>query len=148
MYRFRRCREARKKLEQVMQTARKLGSQELVNEIFRSRVGKYFSYVAKTQSIELSPIKTDGFILDVGGGGEGIIGKLNGKQVVAIDTSEQELRETSARAIFMLLHALFWSGNFNLFQNIVILILSLIMVGCGLGILWMYWVFRRAPKNA
>jgi ubiquinone/menaquinone biosynthesis C-methylase UbiE len=97
--------EARKKLEQVMQTARKLGSQELVNEIFRSRVGKYFSYVAKTQSIELSPIKTDGFILDVGGGGEGIIGKLNGKQVVAIDTSEQELRETENEALKIVMDA-------------------------------------------
>jgi hypothetical protein len=50
-------------------------------------------------------------------------------------------------AFFMLMHVLFWSGNFNLFQNIVILLLSMIMVGCGLGILWMYWLFRRAPKK-
>jgi len=50
-------------------------------------------------------------------------------------------------ALFALLHVLFWSGDFNLFQNIVILILSLVIVGCGLGILWMYWIFRRAPKN-
>lgn len=48
-------------------------------------------------------------------------------------------------AFFMLLHVLFWSEDYNLFQNIVILILSLIIVGCGLGILWMYWV-RHEPR--
>ena len=53
-----------------------------------------------------------------------------------------------AWAFFMLLHALFWSRDYNLFQNIVTLILSLIIVGCGLGIVWMYWVVRLAPKNA
>jgi len=51
-------------------------------------------------------------------------------------------------AVFAMLHAVFWSGGFNLFQNIVILVVSLIIVGCGLGIVWMYWFFRRAPKNA
>ena len=50
--------------------------------------------MAKVQSIRLVPVKTDGFILDIGGGGEGIIRKLNGKQVVAIGTNEEELEET------------------------------------------------------
>jgi membrane-bound acyltransferase YfiQ involved in biofilm formation len=50
-------------------------------------------------------------------------------------------------AFFMLLHVLFWSGNYNLFQNVVILFLSLVIVACFLGILWMYWEFRRAPKE-
>jgi ubiquinone/menaquinone biosynthesis C-methylase UbiE len=51
------------------------------------------------QSIELSSLETDGFILDIGGGGEGIIGKLQGPQVLAIDTSERELIETRNEAL-------------------------------------------------
>lgn len=35
----------------------------------------------------------DGLILDIGGGGEGVIGQLKGKQVVAIDLSKRELEE-------------------------------------------------------
>jgi ubiquinone/menaquinone biosynthesis C-methylase UbiE len=57
------------------------------------------SYSTETQTIEVSRIETNGLILDVGGGGEGIIGKLNGKQVVAIDTREAELMETRNEAL-------------------------------------------------
>ena len=49
------------------------------------------AHVMEHQTIEINPIKTDGFILDIGGGGEGIIGKLNGEQVVAIDKLLNEL---------------------------------------------------------
>ncbi len=55
--------------------------------------------------MELSPLKTKGFILDIGGGGEGIIGKLNGSQVVAIDTSERELAETRNEALKVVMDA-------------------------------------------
>jgi SAM-dependent methyltransferase len=34
-----------------------------------------------------------GLILDIGGGGEGVIGQLKGDQVVAIDLSERELKD-------------------------------------------------------
>lgn len=57
------------------------------------------------QSIEVNRIETNGFVLDVGGGGEGIIGKLNGSQVVAIDTSEKELMETHNEAIKVVMDA-------------------------------------------
>ena len=36
-----------------------------------------------------------GFVLDIGGGGEGVIGKLKGNQVVAIDRSKRELEESA-----------------------------------------------------
>ena len=36
-------------------------------------------------------------ILDIGGGGEGIIGKLKGEQVVAIDPNKRELEEAARR---------------------------------------------------
>jgi len=35
----------------------------------------------------------EGLILDIGGGGEGVIGQLKGKQVVAVDLSKRELEE-------------------------------------------------------
>jgi SAM-dependent methyltransferase len=35
----------------------------------------------------------EGLILDIGGGGEGVIGQLKGKQVVAVDLSRRELEE-------------------------------------------------------
>lgn len=38
----------------------------------------------------------DGSILDIGGGGEGIIGRLYGKQVTAIDNRQEELDEAPA----------------------------------------------------
>jgi ubiquinone/menaquinone biosynthesis C-methylase UbiE len=43
--------------------------------------------------VDLGPIEAQSWILDIGGGGEGVIGQLAGDQVVAIDRSERELRE-------------------------------------------------------
>ncbi|AZR74869.1 hypothetical protein BBF96_08035 [Anoxybacter fermentans] len=50
-------------------------------------------------------MKTNGFILDLGGGGEGIIGKLNGRQVVAIDMREEELQEIKNDALKIVMDA-------------------------------------------
>jgi len=41
--------------------------------------------------IILPDFPAEGLILDIGGGGEGVIGQLKGKQVVAVDLSKQEL---------------------------------------------------------
>ena len=41
----------------------------------------------------LPDFSADGLVLDIGGGGEGVIGQLKGKQVVAIDLSKRELEE-------------------------------------------------------
>ena len=57
------------------------------------------------RSIKINPIETDGLILDIGGGGEGIIGKLNGKQVIAVDTSEKELQETENESLKVIMDA-------------------------------------------
>jgi hypothetical protein len=43
--------------------------------------------------VVLPDFPAQGLILDIGGGGEGVIGQLKGKQVVAIDLSRQELDE-------------------------------------------------------
>lgn len=48
------------------------------------------------QEITLAPFAASGLILDIGGGGEGIIGQLMGRQVVAIDLLRQELEDAPA----------------------------------------------------
>jgi len=47
-------------------------------------------------------------------------------------------------AIFILLHAFFWSEGFTLFQNIVIGIVSLLIVIAILGVAWVVWAMRFA----
>ena len=45
------------------------------------------------QKIDITDVELSGRILDIGGGGEGIIGLLKGESVVAIDRRESELKE-------------------------------------------------------
>ncbi|MBU0596473.1 class I SAM-dependent methyltransferase [Candidatus Bipolaricaulota bacterium] len=52
---------------------------------------RYFIYDKETVAVD--EFDVDGYILDVGGGGEGIIGILKGEQVVAIDLRKDELEE-------------------------------------------------------
>ena len=52
---------------------------------------KYYVYDLGT--LEVKNFETDGQILDIGGGGEGVIGRLKGSQVVAIDLRQEELDE-------------------------------------------------------
>ena len=55
--------------------------------------------------LEVAPLKAEGFILDIGGGGEGIIGRLNGRQVVSIDLSAGELEETDNESLKIVMDA-------------------------------------------
>ncbi len=97
-------KEAERRLIQALGRAKQARSQTLTNKI-TNLLGKIGLAVIRTQSIELSSLETDGLILDIGGGGEGIIGKLNGTQVVAIDTSERELAETKNEALKLVMDA-------------------------------------------
>ena len=96
-------KEAGKKIHQALEIAKNIRSEELLSQI--NEFIQEFTYSVETQAIELNPIGTDGFILDIGGGGEGIIGKLNGKQVVAIDRSKRELEETQNEALKVVMDA-------------------------------------------
>lgn len=51
-------------------------------------------YAAEKQFVDLTQVKFQGNILDVGGGGEGIISRHSGNSVVAIDWRKDELEET------------------------------------------------------
>ncbi|KPK62648.1 hypothetical protein AMJ83_10295 [candidate division WOR_3 bacterium SM23_42] len=55
--------------------------------------------------MEMNSIETAGFIWDVGGGGEGIIGKLNGRKVIAIDIRIEELEETKNDSLKIVMDA-------------------------------------------
>ncbi len=100
--------KAAQKLFQALELAKQIQDKALsekisprLGEIARA-IGIFF---VDPQSIELTPIEADGFILDIGGGGEGIIGRLNGKQVVAVDVSERELAETRNEALKVVMDA-------------------------------------------
>lgn len=43
--------------------------------------------------VTVDDFDAEGYILDIGGGGEGIIGLLKGQQVIAIDINKRELQE-------------------------------------------------------
>jgi len=54
---------------------------------------KEMAVMVGPHKIDLSNIKLEGRVLDIGGGGEGIIGQVGGEQVVAIDFNKSELEE-------------------------------------------------------
>jgi ubiquinone/menaquinone biosynthesis C-methylase UbiE len=66
----------------------------------RKRVKEYWHILTsgvfsfEPVNLEVKDFESDGLVLDIGGGGEGIIGRLKGKQVVAIDLRMDELEET------------------------------------------------------
>ena len=43
--------------------------------------------------IDIEGFDYEGYILDIGGGGEGVIGQLKGKDVIAVDIKKEELEE-------------------------------------------------------
>lgn len=55
--------------------------------------------------VDLSHLTASGLVLDVGGGGEGIIGSVLGRQVISIDIHREELEETSNDALKLVMDA-------------------------------------------
>jgi len=51
------------------------------------------NYSTPIQEIRLKPIQTDGLILDIGGGGEGLVSRIEGTKVCAVDIRMSEIRE-------------------------------------------------------
>jgi len=63
-------------------------------------------YVLPSQEVNLSDFPSDEeWILDIGGGGEGIIGRLKGKQVIAIDRVGDELQGTKNESLKLVMDA-------------------------------------------
>lgn len=57
------------------------------------------------QEIIVNDFDVAGFILDVGGGGEGVIGQLKGEQVIAIDPNRRELEEAAVGPLKIVMDA-------------------------------------------
>jgi ubiquinone/menaquinone biosynthesis C-methylase UbiE len=62
-------------------------------------------FFLEKQEIVVSDFDASEFILDIGGGGAGIIGQMKGKQVVAIDPSKRELQEAAAGPLKVVMDA-------------------------------------------
>ena len=68
------------------------------------------------QEVVVNDFDSAGYILDIGGGGEGVIGKLKGEQVIAIDPSKRELEEAAAGPLKIVMDAKdlqFLDGSFS-----------------------------------
>ena len=69
------------------------------------------------QFVVMEDFPAQGFILDIGGGGEGVIGQLKGAQVVAIDILPRELEESPAGPLKIVMDARelkFLDSSFNI----------------------------------
>jgi len=73
-----------------------------------SQLGQWYQYTIMERSlvlgkhtIEIEPIETEGYILDIGGGGEGIIGKLNGRNAISVDLSFLTRQDSDSLKILM-----------------------------------------------
>lgn len=53
-------------------------------------------FVFGRQPVNVNDFDAEGLILDIGGGGEGVIGQLKGEQVIAVDINKRELQEAPA----------------------------------------------------
>jgi ubiquinone/menaquinone biosynthesis C-methylase UbiE len=62
-------------------------------------------YTIQRQYVSLEPFETNGLVLDIGGGGEGVIGQLLGERVIAIDPSKSELEEAASGPLKIIMDA-------------------------------------------
>ena len=59
----------------------------------------------ETQTVRVHDFESTGFILDIGGGGEGIIGILKDKDVIAVDLRKEELEEAPTGPLKIIMDA-------------------------------------------
>lgn len=57
------------------------------------------------QDVTIDNFEVEGHLLGIGGGGEGIIGRLKGEQVIAIDPSARELEEAPVGPLKIIMDA-------------------------------------------
>ena len=81
-----------------------------------SEVSEDRIFFLEKQEVIVNDFDASRLILDIGGGGGGIIGKMKGKQVVAIDPSRRELEGTDDGPLKIVMDAgdmLFLDGAFD-----------------------------------
>jgi SAM-dependent methyltransferase len=62
-------------------------------------------FTFEKQELEVADFPAEGWILDIGGGGEGVIGRLKGSQTVAIDLYSWGLRRTPSGPLKLVMDA-------------------------------------------
>ncbi|MFQ6104101.1 MAG: class I SAM-dependent methyltransferase [Candidatus Glassbacteria bacterium] len=70
----------------------------------------------REQTVSVEDFESKGYILDIGGGGEGVIGRLKGEQVISIDISKRELEAAPEGPLKIIMDARdlqFLDGTFN-----------------------------------
>ena len=73
-------------------------------------------YFFDRQEVTVPDFACDGFVLDIGGGGEGVIGALKGEAVISIDPNRRELEEAAAGPLKIVMDAkdlMFLDGSFS-----------------------------------
>jgi ubiquinone/menaquinone biosynthesis C-methylase UbiE len=73
-------------------------------------------YSLEPREVVLPDFKAEGYVLDIGGGGAGVIGRLKPSQVIAIDLFKRELEEAPAGPLKIVMDAKdlkFLDGSFR-----------------------------------
>lgn len=79
-------------------------------------IGEERVYFLENQEVVVDDFEARGLILDIGGGGEGVIGRLKGEQVIAIDPNRRELAEAADSRLKIVMDARdlqFLDSSFN-----------------------------------
>jgi SAM-dependent methyltransferase len=74
-------------------------TQEKNSESQHKRLAQEKVYRFGRLEVEVEDFPAEGLILDIGGGGEGVIGQLKGRQVVAIDLLKRELEDAPGKPL-------------------------------------------------
>jgi SAM-dependent methyltransferase len=73
-------------------------------------------HIFDRQDFTIEDFQAEGYVLDIGGGGEGIIGQIKPKQAIAIDLSKRELEEAPPGPLKIVMDATdlkFLDGSFD-----------------------------------
>lgn len=62
-------------------------------------------FFLEKQEVAVNDFDAPGYILDIGGGGQGVIGRLKGERVIAIDPNRRELEEAPAGPLKIIMDA-------------------------------------------
>ena len=49
--------------------------------------------------------------------------------------------------VFIVFYALFWSKGFDLFQNVIVTVASLMIVALLIALMWIVWLRMRGPMR-
>ena len=77
----------------------------LVDVMINQKIDWSRIFAIKAQKVNLSNIRLEGLILDIGGGGQGVIGQFKKDKVIAIDHNKRELEEAPEGGLKIIMDA-------------------------------------------